>query len=84
MRYWLNVYRHGFVYMALRFYTAWAGCGRTVLNCIWTDLNDQSGHQCAFSALQDANSTDYRNCRHYNLVNNTILHSLDPPNQKER
>jgi hypothetical protein len=25
MRYWLNVYRAGFVYTVLRFYTAWAG-----------------------------------------------------------
>ena len=37
MRYWLNVYRPGFVYMALRFYTAWADCGRSarlsVLGC---------------------------------------------------
>jgi hypothetical protein len=29
MRYWLNVYPTGFVYMALRFYTAWVDSGRT-------------------------------------------------------
>ena len=27
MRYWLNVYRCGFVYTALRFYTAWVDSG---------------------------------------------------------
>jgi hypothetical protein len=27
MRYWLNVYRSGFVYIDLRFYTAWANSG---------------------------------------------------------
>ena len=27
MRYWLNVYRNGFVYTVSRFYTAWAESG---------------------------------------------------------
>jgi hypothetical protein len=27
MRYWLNVYRNGFVYTVSRFYTAWASSG---------------------------------------------------------
>jgi len=30
MRYWLNVYWAGFVYLSLRFYTAWADLGRSV------------------------------------------------------
>jgi hypothetical protein len=30
MRYWLNVYWAGFVYLSLRFYTAWAVLGRSV------------------------------------------------------
>jgi hypothetical protein len=29
MRYWLNVYRSGFVYSNLRFYTAWAESGHS-------------------------------------------------------
>jgi hypothetical protein len=34
MRYWLNVYRSGFVYSNLRFYTAWAKSGRSRANYI--------------------------------------------------
>jgi len=37
MRYWLNVYRNGFVYTVSRFYTAWTDCGLlerlSVLGC---------------------------------------------------